>query len=564
MATLIPPVNLDDIQVKSERDVAKALVEQLPNDCVVYHSYPWLRLERDNYNPRRQGLQQGEADFLIIWPEKGMLVLEVKGGKIRFDEEQFQWFSTNRRGYTNQIKDPFEQASKNMHAIKSQLAKKSFPGGLPFTYGFAVCFPDLVYKGGVAPGSDPNIILHLQHFLTSTSFKEGIENCLKKWQRGSASPIDKPTKEKIKQAIMPAFKLVAKMSRQIEDQEEQLLRLTEEQFRVLEFCRENTRVHIKGVAGSGKTLLALEQAKYFAEQGQSTLLLCYNKALANWLKTSIPREYAEQIQVFHFHGVLAYLCKQANIPFDPSSHADFWGAHAADLLSQALIGNQHFRFDALIVDEAQDFLPEWWIVLDELNRKGSQGNLFVFYDPRQTLFQPKEAIPDMQFGGNLPTNCRNTCRITKTCSEILGEAIATHPTAPQGEKVEFFVNKTPKMLAQLIESHLKELIQNQGLDLSQIAILAPQRQSRTCLSGFNKLNRIPVNDDIDSWRKDHSLLMTTIRSFKGLEADVVLLVLDSNPKADSVFTEQDYFVAASRAKHVLKIYSPVPLALEKS
>ena len=50
MARLIPNIEIDDISLKPERDVARALVELLPNDCTVYHSYPWLRLERGHYN----------------------------------------------------------------------------------------------------------------------------------------------------------------------------------------------------------------------------------------------------------------------------------------------------------------------------------------------------------------------------------------------------------------------------------------------------------------------------------------------------------------------------------
>ncbi len=71
MARFIPPINPDDIKVKSERDVAKTLLKQLPNVCVVYHSYPWLRLERGHYNRDNQTLREGEADFLILWPDKG-------------------------------------------------------------------------------------------------------------------------------------------------------------------------------------------------------------------------------------------------------------------------------------------------------------------------------------------------------------------------------------------------------------------------------------------------------------------------------------------------------------
>lgn len=421
MAHLIPPIRLDEIAVKSERDVAHSLIEKLPSECTVYHSFPWLRLERNEYRPENQVLQEGEADFLIIWPDRGILVLEVKGGKIRFNHDTIQWYSTNYYGKEFQIKDPFKQASKNLHAIEAIIKKKVYSNQpLPFAYGYAVCFPDLVYKGGSAPGSDPNIVIDLSDFLTNSSFSDSIANALNKWNRtASPRPITKEDKRQIERAISPEFKLVALMSRQISNQEEQLVRLTDEQHRVLEFCQHNKRVAIEGVAGSGKTLLALSQARFYAEQGLSTLLLSYNKALANWLRENIPDELKELIQVNHFHGLVAELCRQCGQAFNPNNSAEFWSVEAADLLSNALAVLPGFRFDALVVDEAQDFLPEWWLVLDELNRDGSEGPLFVFYDPRQVLFQPKECIPDMEFGGSLPTNCRNTCEISKKCGEII-------------------------------------------------------------------------------------------------------------------------------------------------
>ncbi|MCG8312445.1 MAG: NERD domain-containing protein, partial [Pseudomonadales bacterium] len=293
MAKLIPPIQVEDIPVKSERDVARSLVDRLPNDCTVYHSYPWLRLERHEFNPNNQILQEGEADFLIIWPDRGVLVLEVKGGTIQFDDHEMQWYSKDYYGRTHKIKDPFKQASKNLHAIEGIIKKKAFSNQrLPFAYGYAVCFPDLVYKGGMAPGSDPNIVIDLSDFLTSTSFSVAVANALNKWNRlGKANPISKDTKQLIERAISPEFKLVALMSRQIANQEEQLVRLTDEQYRVLDFCRHNKRVAIEGVAGSGKTLLALSQARYYAEQGRSTLLLCFNKHLARWMRESIPQQY---------------------------------------------------------------------------------------------------------------------------------------------------------------------------------------------------------------------------------------------------------------------------------
>jgi hypothetical protein len=69
----------------------------------------------------------------------------------------------------------------------------------------------------------------------------------------------------------------------VEDQEEKLKRLTTDQEMVLGILAKQPRAAIEGVAGSGKTILAMGQAQRFARQGKRTLLLCYNRPLADWL-----------------------------------------------------------------------------------------------------------------------------------------------------------------------------------------------------------------------------------------------------------------------------------------
>lgn len=565
MARLIPPIDPDTIKVKSERDVAKTLLKQLPNDCIVYHSYPWLRLERGYYNQNNQSLQQGEADFLILWPDKGLLVLEVKGGLISYAAENRQWFSRDRHENTHHIKDPFEQASKGLHTLVNMIKKSvQSAGSLPFAFGYAVCFPDLVYKGGATPpGAEPNIIIDLSDFLTSNSLAKAVANALHKWSRGAKPrPIEPELRKKLERAISSEFKLMPRLSRQLETQEEQLVRLTDEQARVLEFCASNSRVAIEGVAGSGKTLLALAQSRRFAELGLRTLLLCYNKALAAWLREVLPAEYADAVHIHHFHGLAHDACEQAGIPFEPNGSSTFWQEDCPELLMQAASVLPDLKYDAVVVDEGQDFLADWWFAIDELNKHGEQGHMYVFYDPAQTLFTPKEAIPDMQFGGHLPTNCRNTCAIAGTCSDIIGAEIKTHPEAPTGVATKFSVEEDEQKRTKLIEEQLADLLQNEGLDPAQIAILSPKRQQHTYLAKFNAVGHLAISDDPKSWRENKSILMTTIRAFKGLEADVVILVLDRAPKPESVFTAADFYVAASRAKHVLHVVSKVDVREE--
>jgi len=90
MARLIPRIAVDDIGLKPERDVARALVTQLPEEFVVYHSYPWLRSDRDARD--RTTLREGEADFVVVDPDRGFLVLEVKGGDVRYEPASHGWY----------------------------------------------------------------------------------------------------------------------------------------------------------------------------------------------------------------------------------------------------------------------------------------------------------------------------------------------------------------------------------------------------------------------------------------------------------------------------------------
>ena len=289
------------------------------------------------------------------------------------------------------------------------------------------------------------------------------------------------------------------------------------------------------------------------------MFLCYNKALAQWLRESLSPEASQSIDVYNFHDLANVACRKAGIPFnvpaDRNEQNQFWKNECAELLMQAASSVAELKYDAIVVDEGQDFREDWWIPIEELNHDGEQGSLYVFYDPAQTLFTEKEAIPDMQLGGRLPTNCRNTRAIAETCGNIIDTEIKMHPESPAGVPTQFSVEADDKKRIKIIADQLKDLLQNEGLDSSQIAILSPKRQQHTILASVDTVGGLAISDDPRRWRNNQSILMTTVRAFKGLEADVVILLLEGPTKPDSVFTNADFYVATSRAKHVLHVVS---------
>ena len=67
------------------------------------------------------GTKDGETDFLVCHPDKGILVIEVKGGRILADYRTGTWQSTDRNGRVHKIKDPFRQALNAKFSILEKM-----------------------------------------------------------------------------------------------------------------------------------------------------------------------------------------------------------------------------------------------------------------------------------------------------------------------------------------------------------------------------------------------------------------------------------------------------------
>ena len=101
MATVRPRVT--DFEHDSERVVYKRLSQDLPDHVQVFFSVPYVQ-------STEKGMRDGEIDFVILDPDQGLLVLEVKGGKeVGFDSNKGSWYTISRGGNTNWIKDPYNR-----------------------------------------------------------------------------------------------------------------------------------------------------------------------------------------------------------------------------------------------------------------------------------------------------------------------------------------------------------------------------------------------------------------------------------------------------------------------
>lgn len=188
----------------------------------------------------------------------------------------------------------------------------------------------------------------------------------------------------------------------------QITTLTSDQYRVIRMLRLTNRVRISGCAGSGKTLVAAEKAIRLAKAGVKTLFLCHSPHLAKYvgeLTRGTPVNvwaFAEWVR--HAAGARAYSDLQTWTDYDePDSDAL---AKAFDVLTEGNGG-----FDAIVVDEGQDFRNEWWTVVEASLTTPSSGILYIFHDDHQALLPYRAAYPILEPVIDLSRNCRNAGQI---------------------------------------------------------------------------------------------------------------------------------------------------------
>lgn len=119
------------------------------------------------------------------------------------------------------------------------------------------------------------------------------------------------------------FDCAVSMNVQLHNASEALIALTKEQYRCLDQLDDNPRCLIQGPAGTGKTLLAIEEVKKSVARGEKVALFCFNSNLADWLNSyfsDMPESVRPEF-VGTLHKYMTQVAKGADLlppyPHDP-------------------------------------------------------------------------------------------------------------------------------------------------------------------------------------------------------------------------------------------------------
>lgn len=214
-------------------------------------------------------------------------------------------------------------------------------------------------------------------------------------------------------------------------------RLTAEQYGILSNLHQFKRARVDGCAGSGKTLVACEKASRLAAAGLRTLVLCHNPLLAAHMRALLASSGAV---VSSFTAFVEMLSQIDSAPSGAEQWTIYDEPHDQSLgRAFDLVASGYELFDAVVVDEGQDFKPEWWLLVEALLRNQDESQLYIFHDDNQSLHAGRGHYPIAIPPVWITRNCRNAGAILA----VMGRFYPNPPAADEALRQAGFVEHAP-------------------------------------------------------------------------------------------------------------------------
>lgn len=434
---------------------------------------------------------------------------------------------------------PYIQAKRNKWNLRDYMVEH----GLEYECNnckklHAVWFPDVPeanFKGASLPGEgDIKITLtsdsfgHIQECIDNIFAFEGQDRCTTNLSEKSVQKI-------LERVLAPSFNLISLQQIEQERNKNVFKRMLREQVALLNYLEEQNNAIINGLAGTGKTVMAVEKARRHSERDEKVLFLCYNTFLNEHLRETYPYPH---VSYYTVAGLSQRLCEKVD-----------YKALQEKLMQMFLEGT--FPYQHVIIDEGQDFGKEEIdeVEIIELLRENAieneerNGTFYLFYDKNQ-MVQSKKApkyIEDADCKLTLYRNCRNTENIALTSLRLLGsdKAPKLYPDAVMGDLPEIGFCATKEDVVTLLNAEIDKYI---DAGYNSITILTCKTEESSIIADCCKNSKY-------NYKRGY-VKFTTCRKFKGLESDVIIVVdIDKDTFEDE--GEQLMYVGTSRARFKL-------------
>lgn len=526
MATLCPSditKLMMDSEHAGEMETLKLLKSKLPASLHVFHGMHWSKEGKDY-------TAFGEIDFVVVDSEGQVIIVEQKNGSL----DEVGGDLVKRYGNTN------KSVSDQIHRMRNNILEKfkqQNPGQqLKLDYLF-YC-PDYRVANISGAAIDEKRIVDASN---KDKLPEIIQGLL------SSNTAKSREAEQVLSFFYNEYDLVPDVSTYKTQQRETFVRLSSDMMRFIErLTMHPYRLHVEGTAGSGKSLLAMRMYKQWLEEGKNVLLTCYNNALQQNFRSTLPQP--ENIRTFHKLCTDALLAHGVEVDFKKSFEPGFW----RDLLEQviAIDLNEEEKFDALIVDEGQDFGPDWFELL-QLFLKEDAAILWLD-DPTQQIYPIAPAPLDGFVHFKADINYRTPHSIADYIRKKLDVTFEGRNALPGlGVHLESIDDK--EELAAKVAHRIKDL-RRIGFEDDDIVILSCVGIKNASFVDYDDICGIGLKHFTGTYSAtgepvftDGRILSDSVYRFKGQQAPAVILV---DFKMSGKLSDKDrkvLFVAMTRA-----------------
>ncbi|HEX8973800.1 NERD domain-containing protein [Oryzihumus sp.] len=495
-----------------------------------------------------------EADLVVLMPGAGVVVVEVKGGSVHHDGHSWQ---QTARGETRVI-DPVRQVRDTQYALRRYVEsdprwKGSSRGRV--RWGHAVVVPWSDVDEDFALPDCPRWSIHGKGDMDDLAGR--LWDVPRQQEVSCRVPDEEDcalVAEILRGRHLPQYSVVA----EADERESRAQRLTLEQAQLLQVTRLLPRVEVRGGAGSGKTVLALEQARQLTcggrgQKPQRVALVCYSRGLAAWFQRVVEGWPRKQRPAFV--GTFHQLGRSWGAPDGSRDNSEFWESELPRQMAELARGlPDGRRFDAVIVDESQDFAESWWAPILGCLRDEERGGIYAYTDENQRIFARFGGPPVPLVPLVLDHNLRNTRQI--------GEAF--NPLAPMrmrllggnGPDVTFVAAAGQEEAVDRSDEQVEALL-DEGWRPRDVALLVTGHRHPV------QIDRGADEDPESYWRsfwEDDDVFYGHVLGCKGLERRAVVLCVN-HERVRPRDTERLY-VGLSRATDRLVVVGDPALVRE--
>ena len=317
--------------------------------------------------------------------------------------------------------------------------------------------------------------------------------------------------------------------------------LTHERAQLLAQISENDRYYLRGPAGSGKTWIAFEQAKRWSKEGLKVGIVAFNRGITTYMQNKVLEleEADRPAWVGTFHNFANYLGSTAGSPGNYDEEND---VYAAPLIAAAEKLETESKFDAFVVDEAQDFMASWWKALDLSLKEPGKGKMALFGDDQQKIFGLRKGPEGFFARISLDDNIRNSRQIGELASGFTTRGITIR--GPNSFAIEFIECEESEVISKADDA-VERLTDKEIWQPGEIALLTTKERHPVHAAFTTKQRDVYWQE---FWTGE-SVFYGTVGGFKGLERPVVVLAINGFHNSEDF--EDFLYVGLTRARDKL-------------